>query len=68
MHIILSSCKESEKSLSCVQLFETAWTTRVHGILQARKLEWVAFAFYRGSSQTRNGPQVSRIISRFLTS
>ena len=26
----------------------------VHGILQARVLEWVAFPFSRGSSQTRN--------------
>ena len=26
----------------------------VHGILQARILEWVAFPFSRGSSQTRN--------------
>ena len=26
----------------------------VHGILQARILEWVAFAFSRGSSQPRN--------------
>ena len=28
------------KSLSCVQLFATPWTT-VHGILQTRILEWV---------------------------
>ena len=26
----------------------------VHGILQARILEWVAFPFFRGSSQTRD--------------
>ena len=26
----------------------------VHGILQARVVEWVAFPFYRGSSQTCN--------------
>jgi len=26
----------------------------VHGILQARILEWVAFPFSRGSSQTRD--------------
>ena len=29
--------------LSCVQLFATSWTIQVHGILQARILEWVAF-------------------------
>ena len=30
----------------------------VHGILQARTLEWVAFPFSRGSSQTRGQTQV----------
>ena len=33
----------------------------VHGILQARMLEWVAFPFFRGSSQCRDWTQVSRI-------
>ena len=32
---------------------------RVHGILQARILEWVAFPFSRGSSQPRDWTQVS---------
>ena len=31
----------------------------VHGILQARILEWVAFPFFRGSSQPRDWTQVS---------
>ena len=31
----------------------------VHGILQARKLEWVAFPFSRSSSQPRDRAQVS---------
>ena len=30
----------------------------VHEILQARKLEWVAFTFSRGSSQPRDQTQV----------
>ena len=33
----------------------------VHGILQARILEWVAFPFSRGSSQPRDRTQVSHI-------
>ena len=33
----------------------------VHGILQVRILEWVAFPFSRGSSQPRDQTQVSRI-------
>ena len=39
----------------------------VHGILQARILEWVAFPFSRGSSQPRDQTQVSCISGRFLT-
>ena len=40
----------------------------VHGVLQARILEWVAFPFSRGSSQPRDWTQVSRIAGRFFTS
>ena len=36
----------------------------VHGILQARILEWVAISFSRGSSQLRDRTQVSHIASR----
>ena len=38
----------------------------VHGILQAKVLEWVAFPFSRGSSQPRNQTQVSRIAGGFF--
>ena len=40
----------------------------VHGILQARILEWVTFSFSRGSSQPRDRTQVSHIAGRFFTS
>ena len=40
----------------------------VHGILQARILEWVAFPFSRRSSQSRDRTQVSHIAGRFFTS
>ena len=40
----------------------------VHGILQARMLDWVAFPSSRGSSQPRDGTQVSHIASGFFTS
>ena len=36
----------------------------VHGILQARILEWVATSFFRGSSQPRDWTQVSHIVGR----
>ena len=39
----------------------------VHGVLQARILEWVAFPFSRGSSQHRDQTQVSCIAGRFFT-
>ena len=40
----------------------------VHGILQARLLEWVAFPFSRGSSQPRDRSKVSCIAGGFFTS
>ena len=45
--------------LSPVGFFETPWTvahrgSSVHGILQARILEWVAVPFSRRSSQPRD--------------
>ena len=40
----------------------------VHGILQARILEWLAFHFSRVSSQPRDQIQVSHIADRFFTS
>ena len=40
----------------------------VHGILQARILEWVVFSFSRGPSQPRDRTQVSHIAGRFFAS
>ena len=40
----------------------------VHGILQARILEWLTFPFSRESSQPRDQTQVSRIAGGFFTS
>ena len=39
----------------------------VHGILQARILEWRASPFFRGSSWPRDQTQVSCIAGRFFT-
>ena len=54
-------------SQSCLALCKPMDYT-VHGILQARILEWVDFPFSRGSSQPRNQTQVSHIAGEFLTS
>ena len=43
-----------------------AWI--VHGILQAKILEWVAIPFSRGSSQRRDQNQVFHIAGGFFTS
>ena len=40
----------------------------VHGILQARILEWIAVPFSKGSSQLRDRTQASHIAGRFFTS
>ena len=50
---------------SCPTLCNTMDYT-VHGILQARILEWVAFPFSRGSSQPRDLTQVSCIVGWIL--
>ena len=63
---------ERKRALSHVRLL---WShelcslpgSSVHGILQARILEWVAISFSRGTSQPRNWTQVSRIAGRCLT-
>ena len=39
----------------------------VHGILQAKRLEWVTFPFSRGSSPPRDRTQASRIAGGFFT-
>ena len=39
----------------------------IHGIFQARVLEWVTISFSRGSSQPRDQTQVSRIVGRRFT-
>ena len=50
------------------QLCPTLWDPMdtVHGILQARILEWVAFPFSRGSSQPWDQTQLSCIAGGFF--
>ena len=58
---------------SCVKVIQSCPTLcnamdyAVHGILQARLLEWVAFPFSKGSSQPRDQTQVSHIAGGFFT-
>ena len=60
------------QSLSRVQSFATPWTAARQaplsmGALQARILEQVAMPSFRGSSQPRDGTQVSCIAGGFFT-
>ena len=60
------------KSLSPVWLFATPWTvslpgSSVHGIFQARALEWAAIPFSRGSPRPRDRTRVSHIVGRRFT-
>ena len=61
------------ESMLCVKVAQSCSTLRphglyVHGILQARRLEWVAFPFSSRSSQPTDRTQVSRLAGRFFTS
>ena len=58
---------EVKVAQSCLTLCDTM-DYIVHGNLQARILECVAFPFSRGSSQARDWTQVSCIAGRFFTS
>ena len=60
--------KESEVTQSCPTLCDpmdcSLPDSSVHGIFQARILEWVAISFSRGSSQPRDRTRVSHIVDR----
>ena len=62
---------ESVVSQSCPTLCDpmdcSSPGSSVHGILQARILEWVAIPFSQGTSWPRDRTQVSRIAGSFFT-
>ena len=63
-----ASVSESEVAQSCPTLCDpmdcSLPGSSVHGILQARVLEWGTIAFARGSSRPRDRTRVSRILGR----
>ena len=61
-HVCAQSCLTLCNVIDC-----TPPGSSVHGILQARIMEWVAIPFSRVSSQPRDWTQVSRIAGRILT-
>ena len=62
------SVSESEVAQSCPTLFDpldcSQPSSSIHGIFQARILEWVTISFSRGSSRPRDQTQVSLIAGR----
>ena len=65
-----NGCQQANMANPCVLATQSSLTlcdlvdcsspgSSIHGILQARTLEWVAISFSRGSSQPRNPTQVS---------
>ena len=69
-HILQKHLNVSSGAQSCLTLCDpmdcSPPTSSVHGILQARILEWVAISFSMGYSWPRDQPQVSCIMSRFF--
>ena len=67
-HCIYALCLVTQPCLSlCDPMDCSPPGSSVQGIFQARILEWVAIPSSRGSSQTRDGTQVSHIAGRFFT-
>ena len=62
---------KSEVAQSCLTLWDlmdcSLPHSPIHGIFQARLLEWVAISFSRGSSRPRDRTRVSLIVSRCFT-
>ena len=63
---LVHSWSEVKVAQSCLTLCDPMDYT-VHGVLQARILEWVAFPFSEGSSQPRDRTRVSCIAGGFFT-
>ena len=70
LHYIYAEVKERKVKVKVAQSCPTLSDPTdyiVHGILQARTLEWVAFPFSRGSSLPRYQTQVSHIAGGLFT-
>ena len=61
--LVIQSCPALCDSMVC----SSPAGSSVHGILQARTLEWVAIPFSSRSSQPRDWAEVSHITGRFFT-
>ena len=71
IHICVFSTTQNKLAQSCPTLCDpmdcSLSGTSVHGIFQARVLEWIAIALSRGSSRPRDRTWVSCIADRRFT-
>ena len=69
--LVAASESESEVAQLCLTLCDpmdcSLSGSSVHGIFQARVLEWIAISFSRGPSRPRKQTQVPRIAGRHIT-
>ena len=74
-NVVLISAAQQNESVVCVKVSQSCRTlctamdyslpgSSVHGILQARILEWIAILSYRGSSQPRDQSWLSSGLCR----
>ena len=64
MQMLLQTLRSEAAQLCptlCDPLHSSLSGSSIHGIFQARVLEWIAISFSRGSSQPRDWTQISRI-------
>ena len=70
-NLYISIVSESEVAQLCPTLCDrmdcSLSGSSIHGIFQARVLEWITISFSRGSSRPRNRTWVSRIAGRRFT-
>ena len=71
IHICVFSTTQNKLAQSCPTLCDpmdcSLSGTSVHGIFQARVLEWIATALSKGSSRSKDRTRVSRIADRCFT-
>ena len=68
VHACMHACFIAQSYLTlCDNMDCSPPGSSVHGVLQARMLEWVAIPSYRGSSLPRDQTQVSHTAGRFFT-
>ena len=65
---IVCVCEVTQSCLTlCNPMDNSLPGSAIHGIFQARILEWAAISFSRGSSRLRDQTQVSQIVGRHST-